>query len=61
MKDLPHSVICSECAEERGGKWPEGHAATMHTAECKYCGDEAALANIGDWNWLDGKTRGMRD
>lgn len=59
--DLKHSYICSKCAQSRGAKWPEGHCATIHVAECPYCGKEAGLANIGDWNWQDGKKRGMRD
>jgi rubrerythrin len=58
---LPHMYICRVCAHTRGGDWPKGHAATWHEGECPYCGAVAYLANIGDWNWPDGKKRGMRD
>jgi hypothetical protein len=53
--------ICTQCAEERGCKWPPHHVATMHTGICPFCGKEKSLANEGDWNWTDGKLRGMRD
>lgn len=53
--------ICAECAEKNGGKWPKGHAATMHTDKCDMCGEEKTLANVGDWNWPDHVIRGMRD
>jgi len=53
--------ICAECAESRGGEWPEEHVATMHTSFCDICHKMKVLANVGDWNWPDGKCRGMRD
>ena len=53
--------ICSDCAEDLGGVWPEGHVATFHEAKCDCCHKTAGLANIGDWNWPDGRRRGMRD
>ena len=55
------SYLCRKCAEELGGTWPEGHAATFHVAECPICNKTAGLANVGDWDWPDGKPRGMRD
>ena len=58
---LPHGYICSECAEEKGGEWPEGHCATFHYNDCPYCGKRKALASVGDWNWPDRKPRGLRD
>lgn len=60
-EELPHSYICSECAEKKGGKWPEGHCATFHHSDCPYCEKPKALANVGDWNWPDKKPRGLRD
>jgi len=53
--------ICCSCADAHGCKWPEGHVATMHTGNCDCCKKEKCLASVGDWNWPDGKTRGMRD
>ena len=55
----PNDYICRGCAEDRGGKW--GHVATWHDGVCGYCGQHLALANIGDWDWPDGVSRGMRD
>jgi len=55
------SYLCAECAEELGGVWPKDHCATFHVAECNVCGEEKSLANVGDWDWPDGKHRGMRD
>jgi len=56
-----HGYICTACAEECGGVWPEGHVATFHESECGLCGNRKALSNVGDWNWPDKKARGMRD
>jgi hypothetical protein len=53
--------ICSKCASLMGAEWPEGHCATSHTGKCDECGEIAGLCNVGDWNWPDGKRRGMRD
>jgi len=53
--------ICGDCAREFGGTPPPGHVCTMHTGNCQVCGEEKNLCNIGDWNWPDGKARGMRD
>lgn len=59
--DLPYDYICHQCADVRGGVWPEGHVATFHTGNCPYCDTSKGLANIGDWDWSDGAKRGMRD
>lgn len=55
------AYICHRCASANGGVWPAGHVATMHAGKCDICGEHASLASTGDWNWRDGKTRGMRD
>lgn len=60
IEDRKHDYICRECADDCGGVWPEGHAATFHQGECGVCGKEKALCNVGDYNWPD-KARGMRD
>jgi hypothetical protein len=63
LSDLPDNAeyICEECASELGGTWPEWHVATFHTGVCDGCKKETSLSNVGDWNWPDGKRRGMRD
>ena len=61
MNDWPCGFICKDCAEKRGGRWPEHHVATCHNDRCAYCGKTKTLANIGDWDWPDGIARGMRD
>lgn len=53
--------VCGDCARARDARWPPGHCATMHQNTCYYCGKVGTLANIGDWNWPDGRPRGMRD
>jgi hypothetical protein len=55
------SYLCHECAERHGGVWPDGHCATQHFGVCDVCGEERALASVGDYDWPDGKRRGMRD
>ena len=55
------TYICCSCAELHGGTRPEGHMPTGHDGECDVCKANAAVANVGDWNWPDGKARGMRD
>lgn len=60
--DLDHGYICVDCARERDATWPTGHCATFHISVCPYCGRKnLSLCNIGDFNWPDGKRRGMRD
>lgn len=59
--DFPHSFICCTCAHNRGGQWPLDHVATMHRDICPYCGRDDTLTNVGDWDWPDGRARGMRD
>jgi hypothetical protein len=58
---FPHDYICSSCAEKRGGRWPKKHVATMSESLCPYCKKKKGTCNIGDWDWTDGKARGMRD
>jgi len=53
--------ICHDCAIRLNGSWPDGHCATSHVNVCEYCGNEKGVTNIGDWDWSDGKHRGMRD
>lgn len=53
--------LCRECAERLGGCWPYGHCATFHYGTCDVCKKEGSLGNVGDWDWPDGRYRGMRD
>jgi predicted amidophosphoribosyltransferase len=50
--------ICDTCAKERGGKWPEGHVATLAVKKCGYCdgknhGVKEAIAPWVDYNWTN--------
>ena len=49
--NLPHGYICSDCAIERGAKWPKNHVATRHDAVCPYCNKEKGLCSVTDWLW----------
>ena len=55
------SYVCAGCAEQLGGNWPEGHIATHHAGKCDCCHKQESLASVGDYDWPDGKKRGMRD
>lgn len=61
--DLPDHVayLCDACARSYGAVWPQEHIATYSIMTCDVCGEERVCANVGDWNWPDGKRRGMRD
>jgi len=56
-----NGYICDRCAQKHGGRWPPDHVATMHAGTCCICHKPRAVTNIGDWDWPDGKPRGMRD
>jgi hypothetical protein len=54
-------TICTDCAEELGGVWPEGHLATMWNGVCDYCNKETTCCSIGDWNWKKENFKSLRD
>ncbi len=58
---MTNEWICIDCAMDKGCEWPKGHLATAHEGRCGECGEIKTVTNIGDWNWPDGKRRGMRD
>ena len=41
--------LCGECAVGMGWRWPEGHAATCHSAKCGVCGEVKSLSCWNDW------------
>lgn len=43
--------ICTPCAQENGGAWPEGHEATFHTGECTFCHQENMICHVTDWDF----------
>lgn len=53
--------VCVCCAKRLGGRWPTGHLATHHEGTCTVCGEEQVVCNVGDYDWPDHKSRGMRD
>ena len=46
-----HYYICSECAAENGGTWPDGHCCTVTEGKCKYCGEEGTIIPWVDFDW----------
>lgn len=52
-KRLPDGVheICAQCAKKHGGRWPEGHVATMWYGSCDVCGEENSLCSPSDYLW----------
>jgi hypothetical protein len=64
--DFPFYEICSQCAEKLGGKWPEGHIATMVLKTCEYCGGKNQkegefISPYVDYDWPAKKTKHLRD
>lgn len=49
--DHSFDYICSECAQAKGGKWPEGHCATAHEGQCDICDNIKVLTARNDWHW----------
>ncbi len=59
---FPHYWICFECAENKGGTWPPGHCATVHTGECPYClKKDVTVIPFVDFDWKDLDTIQWRD
>lgn len=47
-----HYWLCSECAESKGGVFPEGHCCTCIVGECPYCkAKDIMLIPWVDFNW----------
>jgi hypothetical protein len=62
MDKFPHYWLCSECADAKGGKWPEGHVATVTHGECPYCKTpDVTIIPYVDFDWPDLKTKHLRD
>lgn len=64
---LEHYWLCSECARDKGGVFPEGHACTVMSGKCPYCDKEnVTLIPWVDFDFpkdkkLDKKAKGNRD
>lgn len=50
--------ICSDCAAEHGGKWPEGRQTTWHEGVCECCGESRSVTGANKWNWPKGRKDG---
>lgn len=46
---FPHYWLCFQCADSKGGVWPDGHCATIMHGTCEYCGDK----NVTICPWVD--------
>lgn len=54
--------LCSDCAEERGANFPEGHVCTVTHGQCPHCGqDDKTIIPWVDFNWPKRKTEHLRD
>lgn len=52
--------ICSACAKELGGVWPQNHVATVAYMKCECCDgkkqrSDEAIAPWVDYDWPDKK------
>lgn len=59
--DFEHYWLCSECAKERGGTFPEGHCCTVMADKCPYCNETKTVIPYVDFNWPTRKTAHLRD
>ncbi len=50
MTEYP-AWVCGECAEEAGGRMPEGHLATFHHGRCGVCEKKAAVTELRDFRY----------
>ncbi len=48
-------------AEKAGAEWPDSHQATHWLEECSVCGSYAQVCDVGDYDWPDKQSRGIRD
>ena len=44
------TVICSDCAHEKGWK-AISQCNTVYLGTCDYCGEEKAVSTVKDWVW----------
>lgn len=54
VKNVCHDYpdwICTFCAKENGGKWPDGHIGTFHNGVCGWCGEEVQVTEPRDWGY----------
>ncbi len=53
--------VCLVCAEAAGATCPKEHLATHWLEECSVCGSYAQVCDVGDYDWPDKQSRGIRD
>ncbi len=59
---FPHYWLCSPCATKKGGKWPEGHYATVTHGTCPYCKtQDVTIIPYVDFDWPKISTKHLRD
>lgn len=60
--DFKHYWLCSDCATERGGSFPDNHVCTvLPDQECPYCHDKKTLVPYVDFDWPGHDFRYARD
>lgn len=59
--DFKHHWLCMECADSFGAKWLEGHCCTVTEDVCPYCNVKKTIIPYVDFDWVQRKTRHLRD
>ena len=44
-------AICSECADQAGAEWQEGHLATFWMGKCGICHVQKSVTSPSDFLW----------
>ena len=42
--------ICTNCARDKGLKWPEGKESTFHMYDCEICKKFRPVCDEREWN-----------
>jgi hypothetical protein len=44
-------AICSDCASEHGGEWPEGHVGSFYLDKCGWCRETKVVTAPRDYGY----------
>ncbi len=42
---------CSDCCNEHGGKWPQGHIGSFHVGICDVCNEWKSITSPSDYSY----------